>query len=494
MSHTCRMSTDGFGFPPEEIADAIERRGLLSMEIEFSRTCNFRCPYCYNDEAGEENPLTSDEIEDVILQARGLGARKIIILGGEPMIYPGVREKIRFIREHDMSVEMFTNGTNMTPENARFMYEHDVAVVVKMNSFKPELQDKLTGHEGSHETTREAIANLEAAGYPAPGKRLAISTIICRPNIDELPELWRWARRKGIEPYFEMLTPQGRALENEWLPTSVSRQKELFEELCRIDREEFDREWEPQPPLVGNTCLRHQFSCFVTSDGRVMPCVGVLISLGNVRETSLAKILDESEVMENLRDYPANIKEPCASCDRADGCYGCRGTAYQLTGDYLAADPTCWCNQGKEIECLPADVASYLPHRPPMLMVDELVSVGERRGTVRAVLEPDHPLVDAAGQFDETAHVELVAQSIAVINGFHQTPEERKSHRGFLMSARDFEVSGDARAGDRVEVTIKKLTKFGDFGVVHGSVRRGEEEIAQGQITVWQSQQGEESP
>ena len=34
-----------------------------------------------------------------------------------------------------------------------------------------------------------AAENLAAAGYPAPGKRLAYSTVICEPNIDELPDL-----------------------------------------------------------------------------------------------------------------------------------------------------------------------------------------------------------------------------------------------------------------------------------------------------------------
>jgi MoaA/NifB/PqqE/SkfB family radical SAM enzyme len=42
------------------------------------------------------------------------------------------------------------------------------------------------------------------------------------------------------------------------------------------------------------------------------------------------------------------FKGPCANCDLADGCYGCRGTAFQVTGDYLASDPLCWRNRGDE--------------------------------------------------------------------------------------------------------------------------------------------------
>jgi radical SAM protein with 4Fe4S-binding SPASM domain len=91
--------------------------------------------------------------------------------------------------------------------------------------------------------------------------------------------------------------------------------------------------------------MRHQVSCVVTASGHVMPCVGVTISLGNIREQSLAEILQQSPVIRDLKNYRQTIKGACASCDQAEVCYGCRGAAYQLTGDYLASDPTCWRTQ-----------------------------------------------------------------------------------------------------------------------------------------------------
>jgi MoaA/NifB/PqqE/SkfB family radical SAM enzyme len=35
------------------------------------------------------------------------------------------------------------------------------------------------------------------------------------------------------------------------------------------------------------------------------------------------------------------VKGPCGSCDLSDGCYGCRGAAFQVTGEYPASDPLC---------------------------------------------------------------------------------------------------------------------------------------------------------
>ena len=84
----CSNEVDNFEFLPEDIEKVRKSGGLLSMEIEFSLRCNFNCPYCYvGSESDFANELSEEEIRRTIQQAKDLGARKIIILGGEPMIY-----------------------------------------------------------------------------------------------------------------------------------------------------------------------------------------------------------------------------------------------------------------------------------------------------------------------------------------------------------------------------------------------------------------------
>ena len=45
-----------------------------------------------------------------------------------------------------------------------------------------------------------------------------------------------------------------------------------------------------------------------------------------------------------LRNVRSHIKGACAQCDLLPDCYGCRGLAYHVTGDFLASDPLCWRN------------------------------------------------------------------------------------------------------------------------------------------------------
>jgi radical SAM protein with 4Fe4S-binding SPASM domain len=334
-----------FAFDGAAIARAAAADRLLTMEIEFSLRCNFRCPYCYVPAdsyfAGE---LTPEEIRDVLVQARDLGARRIIVLGGEPSIYPSIREMIDFIRDQGMEVEMFTNGSGISADFARWLFDRRVRVVMKMNTFDGDLQDRLSGKAGAGRIIARGLGHLKQAGYPSAAGFLAVSTIICRQNYKELPRLWCWLRDQGIAPYFEIITPQANALENRWLSVDPLELKSLFEDLALIDRRRYGRTWDIQPPLVGNRCLRHQFSCLVTSTGEVTPCVGVTLPLGNIRQLPLKTIIENSTALKDLKNYRRTIKGPCRSCDQADGCYGCRGAAFQVTGDYLASDPLCWRN------------------------------------------------------------------------------------------------------------------------------------------------------
>ena len=338
-------------FTEQEIREAVAADRLLSMEIEFSRICNFRCSYCYVPDSSEyRNELSREEIKDVILQAKALGARKIIILGGEPSIYPHLVEMLRFLGREGLEIEMFTNGSGVDKALAAVLAEEKVRVVLKLNSRDEAIQDRLAGKKGAFQIINRALANLQEAGYPSPDQFLAISTVICRQNIAELPAMWQWLREENIEPYFEVITPQANALDNIWLSVDSTELKKLFTQLSTIDREQFDRNWEPQPPLVGNKCMRHQVSCVVTATGNVTPCVGVTIALDNIRNNNLAHILKHSEVINNLKNYREMIKGACRTCEKAEECYGCRGAAYQMTGDYLASDPTCWRNKEEKAE------------------------------------------------------------------------------------------------------------------------------------------------
>jgi MoaA/NifB/PqqE/SkfB family radical SAM enzyme len=259
----------GSNFTREEIEAAKARHGLLSLELELSRECNLRCVYCYANSGKKlHNELGREEIFDALGQAIDLGARRIIIIGGgEPLMYPGVWEIMEFLHERGIQIDLFTNGTLITVENARRLFALGVSPVVKMNSLREEVQDLLVAVPGSFRRIQQGIEHLRAAGYPHPKHSLGVETIVCAQNIAELPEMWVWARERGIVPYFEMITFQGRAKKNLGLNVPAADLHALFLELSRIDRERYGFVWEPHPPIAALACNRHEYSCTLNAQG-----------------------------------------------------------------------------------------------------------------------------------------------------------------------------------------------------------------------------------
>jgi len=489
---SCASVLFGSEFSVDEISKTRAANGLLTMEIEVGTVCNFLCRYCYVGDChaqalGDKHELTLEEIRDVVGQAQALGARKIILLGGEPMLYDFTPELCEWIRGRGLAVELFTNGSNMTSSMAALLFKMGVHVVLKWHSSDHRVQDWLAGVDGAALVMDEAYRNLRAAGYPSASTRLALSTVICRQNIGDLPELWRWMRSEGIEPYFEMITPQGRARQSgHELSPSVEETRRLFETIQAMDRDQFGRVWDAQPPLVGNVCLRHSFSCLVNATGDVMPCVGVPLPVGNIRRQPLAKILADSEVIGDLRNHKKTIQGACAQCEKSALCYGCRGAAFQLTGNYLGSDPLCWRNQGQaDCSALPISAERLVPHKPPARMVDALTAVAERTATVTASVAATNPHC-REGRLTEAAHLELMAQAAAALHGYRtQVRPDGVAQRGMLVGARDFEVFETVRVGDALTVSLHKEARLGTFGVVRAEVHRDGKLVSKAELKTW---------
>jgi len=218
-----------------------------------------------------------------------------------------------------------------------------------------------------------------------------------------------------------------------------------------------------------------------------MPCVGVTIPVGNIREQKLHDIIRDSEVIQDLRDYRHTIKGPCHTCEKADHCYGCRGAAYQLTGNYLASDPLCWKNVDRQeaIVHLPVAVDDIIPQKPPMRVVDTLVRVAERSADISVRVLEGMPFVGEEGTVDDAIYLEMMAQSIAALNGFKQMGMSGSAPEGFLLGAKKLEILGKARVGDTLHISVYKYARYGDFGIVKGTVSRDNHVLARGEITVW---------
>lgn len=333
-----------YAFSKETILQARDSNTLLTLDLELSRICNYSCKYCYSS-AGDklDKELSYTELCNIADQAQDLGVRSIVIIGGgEPLLYPYLRELITYMFEKQINIVLFTNGAFLDKNMSFFLKEHNVFPVLKVNGISPKIINWLTGNAKAYENFINAVSHLQDAGYTRGNGAFGVSTIICKQNYSEILPLWRWCRDNKLIPYFERLSPQGRALKYN-MQVTVKELKDIFDKLSELDRKEYDILWDAvHPPIAGSSCNRHYYSLYIKSNGDVIPCSGIDYPVGNIREKQLQQIIFDSNVLQDLRHIDSTIKGKCKTCDDMFWCYGCRGNAYQVFGDYLAEDPLCW--------------------------------------------------------------------------------------------------------------------------------------------------------
>jgi predicted hotdog family 3-hydroxylacyl-ACP dehydratase len=131
------------------------------------------------------------------------------------------------------------------------------------------------------------------------------------------------------------------------------------------------------------------------------------------------------------------------------------------------------------------NAAALLPHQPPTLMIDTLETVSERSATVRAHIAPDNPHCKD-GRLTEAAHLELMAQAAATLQGFRTCVRpDGAPQKGMLIGARDVQIIKPILVGDQLVVKVRKDTRLGTFGILNAEVRRNGELVSTAELKTW---------
>jgi predicted hotdog family 3-hydroxylacyl-ACP dehydratase len=136
---------------------------------------------------------------------------------------------------------------------------------------------------------------------------------------------------------------------------------------------------------------------------------------------------------------------------------------------------------------LPVDAGRVVPHKPPMLMIDNLLEVMERASVSEMTVRSDMLFVAENGELDEAAYPEMISQAIAAQEGFRKIGSRNSELEGFLLGIKEMEIFAKAKVGDTLRISVYKAAKYGDFGIISGKVSRGTELLARGEIKVWQN-------
>lgn len=128
-------------------------------------------------------------------------------------------------------------------------------------------------------------------------------------------------------------------------------------------------------------------------------------------------------------------------------------------------------------------VLQLLPHRPPMVLVEELLEVDEDRAEARCRcrIGPDSPLLQD-GRIPRMLVIEMLAQSAACLKGYVELKRGLPIRPAYLVRIDDLELGRMPLPGEAVEVEAVEQRGLGDYFVYEARALAAGERVAAGSL------------
>lgn len=136
-------------------------------------------------------------------------------------------------------------------------------------------------------------------------------------------------------------------------------------------------------------------------------------------------------------------------------------------------------------------VEHYLPHRAPMVLLDEVLLIDEDRAHCRVRVGRDTvlgPFLNAGGQLPAWFGIEILAQTIGVWSGWHGRRLFNAAPRpGMLLGGRGYQCkTAGFPAGAVLDVQVQLLMRDEKIGSFEGAISVDGERYAGGRLNIYQ--------
>ena len=205
-------------------------RPLGSLRISVTDRCNLRCLYCMPEDdytwLPREDILQFEEVTRLARLFAGLGAHKVRLTGGEPLLRRDLSRLVAMLAalEDVDDLALTTNGLLLAPQAEALRAAGLTRVTVSLDTLDPERFQRLT-RKRELARVREG---LEAAATVFPGFKIDM-VVIRGVNDDEIVPMLEEARRLGAELRFIEYMDVGGA--TRWSMPQVVPRAEMIERI-----------------------------------------------------------------------------------------------------------------------------------------------------------------------------------------------------------------------------------------------------------------------
>lgn len=137
-----------------------------------------------------------------------------------------------------------------------------------------------------------------------------------------------------------------------------------------------------------------------------------------------------------------------------------------------------------------SNIAEYIPQRPPMLLVDQLVAVGaDESGCTTILTVRDDNVLTANGYLTSEGVIEHMAQSASALAGFRAREHGAEvAPVGFIGEVKNFSIERMPRLGDTLRTEVTQGISVGEVTTMQVRTFIMDECVAQGLLKIAMSE------
>lgn len=274
----------------------------FSVILRLNDSCNLRCTYCSSPEKDREFEFS--KLISYLEQVHAQGCRYAVLTGGEPTMYPKIKELMAWLREHNFYICMNTNGFDIQKLEYQEIIKGLDEVAISLDGPKF-YHDQLRG-KGSHLKALKSIVFAKKNDL-----KVSISPVLHKFNLkSELIDYFVALRNKhGLHIDYGIVDHRG-DVTSEKSAKSIAIEKkkrsEFFSYLRKSKRQhniyeisDYIIDYMENPTSLN--CESSNYIRFVDLTGDIYPCMHVAGE-------------DWSKVGQ-LSNFSSNYDDNCVQCN-----------------------------------------------------------------------------------------------------------------------------------------------------------------------------------
>lgn len=140
------------------------------------------------------------------------------------------------------------------------------------------------------------------------------------------------------------------------------------------------------------------------------------------------------------------------------------------------------------------DIWQYIPHKPPMVWIDQITDYGATAGECIVNIKKDAHYMDGEGILRASSCVEFIAQAYGFMSicyrVYESQPNAKPLKRAFLASFKDVDFCPEetmraVKDGDRLVVKISGVRAMGPINLFQGQVFKGDQLLCETNMKVF---------